>query len=484
MTSSIVTTTSSTTSGSSSTSSTTSTTSGADTSSSTLSTDTITGVTYSVVTSPTSCFALPTPTSLLSKIPYADDAGTGLDGPIDFYFNPDNSPAGVLGASVNGSYYAYDISDPSQLVIILPEGELAVITTQGVTIYAADCSSELSVEIDNFIDQIELASTNSTDVSKRHRSRRSSHRMVRRTETNFAADIALFDICGNPDTSSPVVSVGQSPCALNAANGGDYLFTCQYPGANSDEAACEATVSKDIGYITGGPLGTLTNLEGAATVLAIIFRRQALAVIAAIFDAPAVAAGVGALALAQIILNTVGADNIASTICGIMHKDEAFVISVDSGVEIDNIATITAAPISTLSATITVSANTDASSTCSTSATSSPTGSCEGGATCGGYVGCGDNPGLDIGECFCGTDADGNGSCSISVECDAATACSTNADCGGGSCIIDNCCGFPVCQSICGNAPALTKKNSRGYANGTMFSHGIWINGSFMPNVG
>jgi hypothetical protein len=80
-------------------------------------------------------------------------------------------------------------------------------------------------------------------------------------------------------------------------------------------------------------------------------------------------------------------------------------------------------------------------------AASGPTGGCSDPGTCDpGFTQC-------VGaDCFCFKTATG-GVCGSLAFCSDLTECGTNGECRAGFvCVIESCCGTPVCVPVCGSA--------------------------------
>jgi hypothetical protein len=207
---------------------------------------------------------------------------------------------------------------------------------------------------------------------------------------------------------NPSVDVGTSPCQFEQAISGNMAWLCQFPGANSPEQQCESSVNNALHYVTQGFGGQLTNIGGAAAIIAKYFPASTIGqlIAGAAKGIAGVAFGellidaLGALALAEIAIALVGQDNIAYGLCSLIHiNDGPLVLHLITAEQDLGLGILSFAPTPTYDAgTVTVSdpATTDCP--------------CVAGV-CGSFNViysplCG-----VVGDCVCVTDVDGQGVC-------------------------------------------------------------------------
>ncbi|KAK3395761.1 hypothetical protein B0T20DRAFT_44746 [Sordaria brevicollis] len=202
----------------------------------------LTGVTIQPASSPTSCCVLPTPSPALELIAFEPNA-TDVDS-IYFYKSSNATSPEYVGTLVNGSRCLLDLSPETlaagRLAVHLSNGESLIFDETGMHYYGAGCNTTTSVTVSDFLAQLAgLPAAPPPDNTGR------GDRRVRKRdlpETNFtvavqvAAAIDLF-------LQDPKVAFGDSPCAFldlqNITDWDIHSWTCQYPGANSSEKACE-----------------------------------------------------------------------------------------------------------------------------------------------------------------------------------------------------------------------------------------------------
>jgi hypothetical protein len=196
----------------------------------------------------------------------------------------------------------------------------------------------------------------------------------------------------NPVTDmSPTVDYGNSPCQLNTAAAGNFDWTCQYPGENSPETACEKGLNDALGCVTGGFFGSATNWGGASAIIAKYFPASIIgrvsASLAAFLGIEVLVDILGVLAILQLVLAAIGNDNIAFACYTLLHLNEPITLALQAGASNFDLGVVTAAPTTNIATTVTVSD--PANPTCTTT--------CQGGS-CGTYQACGlASSGLD---CF------------------------------------------------------------------------------------
>ena len=409
---------------------------------------TFTGVNVQVYANQTSCYGLPTPTSGL--IPLSLDQ-LNLNPPIDgtlFLADDESQLDYISGADANDITYLFDVTDlSSYLAMVDPNGNSIYLSATGIILATADCSLVIDIEIDNFLQQIAALAPPATPPARRVR---------KRTETPFTVSVDVTDQCEDPVTDlTPGLSFGPTPCTLVSAVSGTWDWTCNFPGAKSPVGLCEADVNKVLGFLTGGSFGSLTNL-GAVLVLlgdglkAVVSKTVLASIIftAGITVGPEVLGGLAILLQAwayftvglnviQFIANNVNGgnpDTLADLACSLLpDKGYPLPLTLTGGTSTDVLDSLSEDP-GLISTTATI--NDPNVMTCS----------CGDGGVCYTYQECNDN-----GNCACGQTAEGGSYCFESLYCYTLTACDTSADCPTGTpCLINNCCGFSVCNAPCG----------------------------------
>lgn len=197
----------------------------------------LTGVTIQPASSPTSCCALPTPSTSLELIAFEPNA-TDVDS-IYFYKNSNATSPEYVGTFVDGSRCLLDLSPEAlaagRLAVHLSNGESIIFDDTGMHYYGAGCNTTTCVSISDFLAQ--LAGLPDAPPPADGRVRRRDF-----PETNFtvavqvAAAIDLF-------LHDPQVTFGESPCTFidiqNITDWDIHSWTCQFPGAKSNEQSCE-----------------------------------------------------------------------------------------------------------------------------------------------------------------------------------------------------------------------------------------------------
>ena len=432
------------------------------------------GVTYQIISSPTSCYSLPTPTASLTAV-QVNDTGDANIAPYVAYLDSNGAPSGEFLFTSNGTSIIYDFTNPAQIGLTLPDGNTAIINSTGIYLFAADCSVALA-----FTSTVE----GGTPPSMARRS--SDVYYYRRDPIPFEVDLTLYDQCGTPDPNIiPTVYSGATACSLSTVGVGEYTNACTFPDVALQKTTCTTTLTSALNRINNAisDLTALASIALAITLLSSVVTgaglAAALTAVAAFLNAPAVIIGIALLSAITILISHIGADNIASGICGAFFIDYGVVLSVDTSQGYVQLDFLEAPPSTPLSTALTIS---DAAAVCestttadtTTASSASPTataGPCPGGS-CGGYPRCGANP-----NCFCGLDPGGNSACVYDIPCEDLETCETNEDCGGGSyiCLVANCCNYNVCLDTtpCGLARMMERGDSG--VNGTLYASGFRV---------
>ncbi|KAK3341980.1 hypothetical protein B0T25DRAFT_436725, partial [Lasiosphaeria hispida] len=208
----------------------------------------LTNITVQPASSPTSCYSLPTPTSSLEVVAFAasKEASADSTNPVFFYVGENATTPEYVGTLVDGNRCFLDISSDASAAgrvgLILSSGESIVFDESGIHHFDADCGSESSVTISDFLDQItsiteRLAQSNTTGNWFGAAPRRRAM-----AQTNFTVAMEIEDVISD-QLSEPHLAYGPSDCTFlsrEISETWDILtWTCQYPGANSKEKVCE-----------------------------------------------------------------------------------------------------------------------------------------------------------------------------------------------------------------------------------------------------
>ncbi|KAK0735217.1 hypothetical protein B0T26DRAFT_671389 [Lasiosphaeria miniovina] len=225
-------------------------------------------ITIQPASSPAWCYSLPTPLSALDSIalsvdrasPTAPSTASVADEDAVFFYVGDNATAPeYVGALVDGSPFLLDISSNASAaghvaLVSSATGETLVFDAAGMHRFAPGCVAVSSVLVAGFMEQMvdivsqmPVAQSNvfgqdSVAVAQKVARSKSAPKMA---ETNFTVVVEVDDII-DALLREPHVFFGPSECAFLSRDdkaGGDWTvlsWTCQFPGANSGEKACEA----------------------------------------------------------------------------------------------------------------------------------------------------------------------------------------------------------------------------------------------------
>ncbi|KAK3382119.1 hypothetical protein B0T24DRAFT_685890, partial [Lasiosphaeria ovina] len=225
-------------------------------------------ITIQPASSPAWCYSLPTPLSALDAIalsvdrasPTATSTASVADEDAVFFYVGDNATAPeYVGALVDGSPFLLDISSNASAaghvaLVSSATGETLVFDAAGMHRFAPGCVAVSSVLVAGFMDQMvdivsqmpvtqsNIFGRDSVAVAQKLARSKSVQKMA---ETNFTVVVEVDDII-DALLREPHVFFGPSECNFLSRDdkaGGDWAvlsWTCQFPGANSGEKACEA----------------------------------------------------------------------------------------------------------------------------------------------------------------------------------------------------------------------------------------------------
>ncbi|MCJ1420876.1 hypothetical protein MMC32_007235 [Xylographa parallela] len=405
-------------------------TSATSTTTSTASASTSADASFTVYNPPTSCYQLPYPIGDLTAVLVDDTSIPGLS-EYTAYFDSNNTFVDEIMITTNGTDVIYDLSDNSRIAFTVPGDYSIVITAAGISVYNADCTSELSITVPDFAAYINATSTPTPSNLPRSL-------LLPRDLDPFQINIDVSNQCGLPYDAAPSVTCGSLPCTLSSLGfgSGQYLGVCDY--ANG-AATCTDVVATALDAATSGYVGAITNLNAVTVATNRLITRGVLATGSAFL-----LSSVFTLGLADVFLLAYGVfeaavvvarpDRIAAALCAAAYLDSYTDVTVSYPGGSQRVASLHAAPTAPLSAAITVPDPSIA--TC-------PNGC--GGGGCSSYVACGGGGG----GCFCGSDVQGVAVCFVNALCADVAPCASDADCGGGTCLSANCCGFSACTGVC-----------------------------------
>ncbi|MCJ1380067.1 hypothetical protein MMC17_003170 [Xylographa soralifera] len=410
---------------------------------------------FSVINPPTSCYQLPYPTGDLTAVLVND---TGIPDLPEYtaYFNSNNTFVDEIMITTNGTNVIYDLSDNSRIAFTVPGDYSIVINAAGISVYNADCTSELSITVPDFAAYINAISTSPSTPSNLPRST-----LLPRDLDPFQINIDVSNQCGLPYDVAPSVTCGSLLCTLSSLGfgSGQYLGVCDY---SNGDATCTDAVADALDIATSGYVGAITNLNAVIVATNRLITRGVLAtgsafLLSSVFTLGLVDVFLLAYGVFEAAVVVAHPDRIASAMCGAayLYSYTDVTISYPGGSQL--VASLHAAPTAPLSTAITV---TDPSiSTCANG--------CSGGG-CNSYAACGGGGG----GCFCGTDVHQVAVCFVNALCADVTPCASNADCGGGTCLSANCCGISACTGICptGLPASRLARREEGGGNGTVLS--------------
>lgn len=239
----------------------------------------LTGITINPPSSPSSCYSLPTPTSALEAAGFlsADaasfDPSTQTD-PIFFYLGDDATCPQYMATVINASRYLLDLSGAAsaagQVALSVPGGGSIVFDGQGIHVFDPLCRSATSLTVDNFFEQmVSIADTPapSPPCQARHVRRDDLLQGRDASQSDFTVLLQINKtMTGSLATDDLDVTFGASPCtsASTSTNNDSRIqvFTCQYPGAESAQTACQARFNDWLG--SGPATGRSSNRPSSA----------------------------------------------------------------------------------------------------------------------------------------------------------------------------------------------------------------------------
>ncbi|KAK0668213.1 hypothetical protein QBC41DRAFT_356792 [Cercophora samala] len=203
----------------------------------------LTSVVVQPPTSPASCYSLPTPTESLDVVAFAASQVSASSEPVFFYVGNNATSPEYVGTFIDGNRVLLDISPDAsaagRVAMILSSGESIVFDSTGVHHFDANCQSVASVVIPGFMDQVLAVAE-----SPVHMQRRSYHTIQKREmeQQNFTVAVRVENVIDQL-LREPDLAFGPSACGFVSRDvDGEWAilsWTCQYPGAESAEKACE-----------------------------------------------------------------------------------------------------------------------------------------------------------------------------------------------------------------------------------------------------
>ncbi|MCJ1387627.1 hypothetical protein MMC18_000470 [Xylographa bjoerkii] len=413
---------------------------------------------FSVINPPTSCYQLPYPTDDLTAVLIND---TGIPDLPEYtaYFDSNNTFVDEIMITTNGTDVVYDLSDNSQFAFTVPGDYSIVINAASISVYNADCTSELFITVPDFASYINAISTPPATPSNLPRFTLSA-----RDLDPFQINIDVSNQCGLPYDVSPSVTCGSLPCTLSSLGfgSGQYIGVCDY---SNGDATCTDVVTNALDTATSGYVGSVTNLNAVAIATNRLVTRGVLAtgsafLLSQVFTLGLVDVFLVAYGVFEAGVAVAHPDRIAATMCDAAYAFSYTPVTVSYPGGAQVVASLHGAPAAPLSAALTV---TDPSvATCANG--------CAGGG-CSSYAACGGGGG----GCFCGTDVHGVAVCFVNALCADVAPCASNADCGGGTCLSANCCGVSACTGICAAGLPSGRLGRRGEGEGSGSGNGtVW----------
>ncbi|KUI57363.1 hypothetical protein VP1G_04683 [Cytospora mali] len=199
----------------------------------------LTGVTVLAPRSPTSCFALPTPSSSMDLVAVAVNPQDHYDlsNPMLFSFGENATNPQYIGALASGDPYVLDLSSDNpvtgQLGLQIPGQNALVFDGSGMSLFAANCTSLFQVVIENFYSQLGAMSG--------LRPGKLGKRQGYLNTTNFLVEVSVDSYLNTP-YFSPNLTFGNSVCTLQTNVMGptveNITWSCVYPPPNGGATAC------------------------------------------------------------------------------------------------------------------------------------------------------------------------------------------------------------------------------------------------------
>lgn len=162
-----------------------------------------------------------------------------------FYMGENATVPKYIGTWIDGNDYLLDISPntctSNRIAIVVNGGESLVFDDFGLHHFNAGCTSVSSVIISNFISQVAAVAEAPTNANESDKAAMFTPKTRATSSVNFTVTIRVDDVVQG-QLQQPHLGFGQSPCYLLAkelsTDWGNFTFTCQYPGTNSNEQAC------------------------------------------------------------------------------------------------------------------------------------------------------------------------------------------------------------------------------------------------------
>ncbi|KAK4465101.1 hypothetical protein QBC42DRAFT_262081 [Cladorrhinum samala] len=220
----------------------------------------LTSVTVQPPSSPTSCYALPTPPSSLEVVAFSanqisrDGGNANATDPVFFYVGNNATSPEYVGTLVDGNRIILDLSPDTsgagRVALLLPGGESLVFDQAGVHHYDAGCRAVSSVMIPSFMAQVLSIATSpiihASPPEPGPASGGYSSSITRRAmqSSNFTVQLVVESII-DAELQGPNMMFGPSACTFISRTPGQgewpvFTWTCEYPGKQSAEKKCEA----------------------------------------------------------------------------------------------------------------------------------------------------------------------------------------------------------------------------------------------------
>ncbi|ROW04843.1 hypothetical protein VMCG_04824 [Cytospora schulzeri] len=298
-----------------------------------LSSVTLTGVTILAPRSPTSCYALPTPSASMDLVAVAvnPEGNYDLSSPMLFSFGENATNPQYIGALAGGDPYVLDLSPDSpitgQLGLQIPGQNALVFDGSGMSLFTGNCTSLSQVVVDNFYSQLAA-------MSGLAPGRRLGKRQGLLNTTNFVVEVSVDSYLNTP-YFSPNLTFGNSVCTLQTNIMGttvnNITWSCVYPPPQGGAAACAARLSTWLGGMSVPSIAP----EIPTEVLAILSPFLSLAgdSLLLLFPGSDPAFSLGLAFMRQVeaaAREAVG--DVGSAACNVMHSfDSDDLVLVDSG---------------------------------------------------------------------------------------------------------------------------------------------------------
>ncbi|KAK2597246.1 hypothetical protein N8I77_013107 [Diaporthe amygdali] len=297
----------------------------------------LTSVTVLVPRSPTSCYALPTPSASMDLVAVAvtPEDTVDLTNPMILSFGENATNPRYIGAFASGESYILDLSPDNpiigQLGLQIPGDNALVFEGSGMSLYKGNCSLLSEVLVDNFYSQVGAIGgagakhASAVMVEKRQDALNSS---------TFTVDISVDNYLNTPDFS-PSLSFGNSLCTVVSNAMGrtvdNITWSCLYPPPEGGASACAARLStwlSDINSPSTAPQNTTEVLATLSPFLALAGDS-----LTELFPGADPALGLGFAFMRQVenaVKEAVG--DVGAAACNVMHGfDSDDLVIEDSG---------------------------------------------------------------------------------------------------------------------------------------------------------